>query len=226
MKQLAKILAFVPMAMTVIWLQFLPDRVPAHYDLQGNIDRWGSKWETLLLPAVVLVMGVIFAAVGANMTRRAGEDGQKQAHAASNVKVLQVTMLVTGLMFTVLQAYILYGAGRGAAQEAVSGDGIMRITSVCMGILFIVLGNVMPRTKYNSTVGFRCSWSMYNDVTWQRCNRFAGTAMMGAGLIILIGVILAPAAWAVPLLLIVLTACLIVCLCYAHRVYREEKGKE
>ena len=59
MKLLSKISAFLPLAVTLIWLQFLPDRVPLHYDASGNIDRWGSKWENLLLPGVVLLMGVI-----------------------------------------------------------------------------------------------------------------------------------------------------------------------
>ncbi|WP_033827088.1 SdpI family protein [Bacillus andreraoultii] len=30
----------------------LPDKVPAHYNLAGEIDRWGSKWELLILPII------------------------------------------------------------------------------------------------------------------------------------------------------------------------------
>lgn len=35
----------------VIWGR-LPDKVPAHYNLAGEIDRWGSKWELLILPII------------------------------------------------------------------------------------------------------------------------------------------------------------------------------
>lgn len=30
----------------------LPDEVPAHYNALGEVDRWGSKWELLLLPGI------------------------------------------------------------------------------------------------------------------------------------------------------------------------------
>lgn len=34
----------------VIGWDSLPDRIPAHYDWEGNIDRWGSKGELLITP--------------------------------------------------------------------------------------------------------------------------------------------------------------------------------
>lgn len=30
----------------------LPDEVPAHYNALGEVDRWGSKMELLILPLV------------------------------------------------------------------------------------------------------------------------------------------------------------------------------
>lgn len=30
----------------------LPDEVPAHYNAVGEVDRWGSKWELLILPGI------------------------------------------------------------------------------------------------------------------------------------------------------------------------------
>lgn len=28
----------------------IPDKIPAHYDWEGNIDRWGNKTELIILP--------------------------------------------------------------------------------------------------------------------------------------------------------------------------------
>lgn len=50
-------LMFLPLAVTAAALTVLPDQVPMHYDLAGEIDRWGSKYENLILPAMVLVIG-------------------------------------------------------------------------------------------------------------------------------------------------------------------------
>ncbi|MFN2746407.1 MULTISPECIES: DUF1648 domain-containing protein [Bacillus] len=30
----------------------LPEQVPVHYNALGDIDRWGSKWELLILPGI------------------------------------------------------------------------------------------------------------------------------------------------------------------------------
>ncbi|WP_062353559.1 DUF1648 domain-containing protein [Bacillus kwashiorkori] len=38
-----------------VWNQ-LPDKVPAHYNFIGEIDRWGSKWELILSPSISLFM--------------------------------------------------------------------------------------------------------------------------------------------------------------------------
>lgn len=35
----------------LVWSS-LPSEVPAHYNLLGEVDRWGKKWELLILPFV------------------------------------------------------------------------------------------------------------------------------------------------------------------------------
>ena len=226
MKLLSRIAVFLPLAVTLIWLPFLPDQVPMHYDFAGNIDGWGSKWVNLLLPGVVLLMGIIAYFTVKGGLRKAAVDEKQRAHAEANVKVIRIVMIASGLFFAVLQAFLLYKAGQAASSDATSESmDLNRVTTICMGILFLVLGNYMPKAKLNSTVGFRCGWTMFNDVTWQKSNRFAGYSLMLAGLASIVCAILLPKGWSVPSLLILLTAAMIVCLVYAAKVYREEKAK-
>nr|WP_285847194.1 DUF1648 domain-containing protein [Sporosarcina luteola] len=37
----------------------LPDQVPAHYNALGEVNRWGSKWELILLPGIAAFLAVI-----------------------------------------------------------------------------------------------------------------------------------------------------------------------
>lgn len=48
MKKLMWIMSIAPLVITAIVLQFMPERVPMHYDMAGNVDRWGSRYESLL----------------------------------------------------------------------------------------------------------------------------------------------------------------------------------
>ncbi len=51
---------------------------------------------------------------------------------------------------------------------------------ILMGIIFIILGNFMTKTRINSTVGVRIGWSMYNDNTWRKSNRFGAYVILAS----------------------------------------------
>ena len=55
------IISFIALAGTAIVLPYMPDSVPMHYDMSGNIDRWGSKYENMIF-----------------MKRKAQDQGQMQ----------------------------------------------------------------------------------------------------------------------------------------------------
>lgn len=42
----------------------LPSQIPAHYNLAGQIDRWGSKLEMLILPLLSLLLLILLEIVG------------------------------------------------------------------------------------------------------------------------------------------------------------------
>ena len=223
MKTVAKISAFLPLAVTLIWLQFLPDRVPVHYDAAGTIDRWGSKWEYLLLPCVAFLIAATVSAIGLLLRRKAGTDEKEVAHAKANGKVLRAALLGLGLFFTALQIAMLLGAGREAAAGAEKASvPMMKVSAIAMGLLLILLGNFMPKAKPNSAVGLRCAWTQYNDVTWQKGNRFGGWALMAAGLVTLLAVPLTPETWAMPILLAAIFLATVASLIYAKKVYDAE----
>lgn len=41
----------------------LPDEIPAHYDWAGNIDRWGSKGELLIVPIMSWLLYLMITAL-------------------------------------------------------------------------------------------------------------------------------------------------------------------
>ena len=226
MKTIAKLAAFLPLAATLVWLQFLPDRVPVHYNAAGTIDRWGSRWEFLLLPCVVLALAAVIAGIGLLLRRKAGADEKALAHAETNGKVLRLVLLGLCGFFTVLQIAMLIGAGREAASGAETASvPMMKVSALAMAFLLIFLGNFMPKAKLNSAVGLRCGWTMYNDTTWQKGNRFGGWALITAGFVTIPAVLLAPEGWAMPILLGTIAAATVASLIYAKKVYDEETGR-
>ncbi len=226
MKLLAKLSALLPLALTLVWLQFLSDRVPLHYNFAGEIDRWGSKWEYLLLPGIALLFAACFSLAGLLMRRQAGTDEKALAHVETNCKLLRVVLAGSVLLFTVLQAVLLLSAGKAAADGAQTAPlPYLRMTALALAFLLIVLGNLMPKSRRNSFVGLRCAWTAYNDLTWQKSNRFGGWALAAAGLVTIPAALLTPEPWPIAVLLGALLAATLASLVYARQVYREEKMK-
>lgn len=38
-------------------LVFLPDLIPAHYNIKNEIDRWGRKYEILIILIIIILLG-------------------------------------------------------------------------------------------------------------------------------------------------------------------------
>ncbi len=51
---------------TLFSLLFLPDIIPIHYDSSWKIDRYGSKFELLLIPGVTILLSLFFGALWKN----------------------------------------------------------------------------------------------------------------------------------------------------------------
>lgn len=168
-------LAVLPLIVTLIALIFMPAEVPAHYGPDLMCDRWGSKFETLILPAAILVLCLLFLLPSFFMKRDANK---------------KVTLNI-GIAFTIfmnlLQYYLLFIQASGFTDLKRHGLGFERFIMLGFGGLFLFIGNIMPTVRRNSFVGLRTTWSMKNDEVWKRSQRFGGISMMilGAALIIL-----------------------------------------
>ena len=60
-KYLCLIISLLNAVATAIYIALIDkDIVPIHYDFYGNVDNEGSKWSFMLLPAILVVMAVVF----------------------------------------------------------------------------------------------------------------------------------------------------------------------
>ena len=184
MKKIMWIISFAALAGTAAVLGILPDSVPMHYGFAGNIDRWGSKYESLIFPVLILLFSLFWTLLAGYYERKAirTADEKESAGLKSNAKVLSITGVCMAAMYTVMQGFSLYKSYRlASSQEVPQAFDFVRLTAILLGLLFIVLGNIMPKTRNNSIVGARTRWSMYNDNTWRKSNRFGAAALIIAG---------------------------------------------
>lgn len=225
-------IAMLLFVMAGIAMRFLPDTVPMHFGADGMVDRYGSKYEMFIV-AAVMCLGPAFALVFPKMKSVAPseDDDEKTAMAKyNNRKVMRAIGICEALVFDVIFLVMLIVIGTRASDEVMDekqvGDILVSASTIGLSIFFVIIGNVIPKTKRNGMVGVRTVWSEYNDVTWARSNRFGGISMMAAGVvsIILTAFIQGMASMIVMLVLILAASGLMIW--YSYRVYKEEKAKE
>ena len=220
-------LCLVALVSTVVALPYLPDSVPMHFDVNGAVDRYGSKYEMLFIPAILILLNVL-SEFGLLRVSRNGRDPESRAvkSDSANAKVASLSTTVISFVMVILNFALIYIAHSSTDNLGELPFDFSGLSAVALGITFIAMGNYMPNTKRNSFVGMRTSWSMYNDVTWQKSNRFAAYAMILAGIVTaLVGLIVGGMVSLIVLLGALVVTSVIVSV-YSYRVYRKEKNNE
>ena len=166
--------AVLPLIVSLIALIFLPDEIPAHYSANFTVDRYGSKFETLIFPIEIFFMSLIFLLPGIFMQNELNQ------RLTLNIGIALI------LILNVLDYYILFVQINNISDINSGAFSIERILILIFGALFIYIGNLMPMSRRNSFVGLRTKWSMKNDEIWKKCQLFGGISLIVLGLALLI----------------------------------------
>ena len=67
---------------------------------------------------------------------------------------------------------------------------ITRASFILMAVIFIIVGNYLPKSRQNYTVGIKTRWALDDPENWDRTHRFGGYVFMVGGFLILILAIL------------------------------------
>ena len=92
-----------------------------------------------------------------------------------------------------------------------------------VGLLFMVIGNYMPKTKMNATLGIKTPTTYSSEANWNATHRFAGKLWFWGGLALILGGFLSENL-ATGLLLLVMVVMIVLPMVYSHRFYRKEKA--
>lgn len=166
---------FLPLLAVIAALQFLPDQIPAHFDINGNADRWGSKYETLVFPVSTVIFGSIML-ITAKLSSKA-EDGGK----GNNEKICILTGIFALAIFNAMTVYFFYADFISAENLSAISVDINSVIFAVIGIAMIVLGNSMPKLRKNYLIGLRTNKSMDNEDIWKKSQRFAGLCLIIGG---------------------------------------------
>lgn len=165
----SSLVTLLPILVGLILWDKLPERMPSHWGVGGEVDGYSPRWVSVFaIPGFMLVVHLICLAVTA-MDPKNGNHPEK---------VIDLLLCICPMMSLLVNS-IVYAVAMGA--EISVGTWVMAATS----ILFIVIGNYLPKCRRNYTIGIKLPWTLDSDENWNATHRLAGKIWVVGGFLIL-----------------------------------------
>ena len=150
--------------------------IPAHWAIDGRPDGYASPALVLfILPAVTVLVSLLMAALPSIMPAKGDLSRSRRPYVV-------VWQGILGLMLVLHLTFV--ASALGAPVD------VLRIALLSAGVLLVLVGNVLPKTRFNYVMGVRTPWTLADERVWDRTHRFAGAALMLAGAVGVAGALL------------------------------------
>ena len=202
---LTSVVILLPILVGLLLWNRLPEQIPTHWDINGEIDGWkGKGFAVFAIPAMLLVLHWI--CVIASST----DPKSKNYHP----KMLQLVLWICPVIGLVLCA-LVYTAALGYTLN------VEIIMPLLVGLMFIIVGNLLPKCPQTYTMGIKLPWTLSSEENWNKTHRFGGKVWVIGGVVTMATAFLGNF-W---ILLVVLVAMVAVPTVYSYLYYRKhEKG--
>lgn len=150
----------------VLFYNKMPDQLPTHWNFQGQADDYSSKFQAMVMIQGFLVLMNLFLCFML--------DNDPKNERQNNFLMTLTKLSMPIMMIVIYVITILAGLGREVNTSV--------IISLLMGVLFIAIGNYMPKVKRNYTVGIKLPWTLNSDENWRRTHRLGGLCFILMGL--------------------------------------------
>lgn len=200
---LTTLICLIPVIAGIILYPQLPEEIATHWDANGNANGWQSKLTGAVInPAILLVINL---AVPFLIRIDPSNKGMNRKVTA----MIQWTIPVVSLVCSGITLATAVGT-------AVPVEIIMPLL---IGIVFIVIGNYLPKVKQSYTIGIKLPWTLDSEKNWNATHRLAGHLWVVCGLLMIICCFFP---WRMTAFLILLAIMVLVPTVYSYLFYRRE----
>ena len=167
---LTSIVILLPILVGMLLWNKLPDSMAVHFNFDNEADGYREKWFAVIIaPFILLAVHLIMAMIIAADSRKKNISS----------KVYRINMWILPSLSLALTAVIyIYNLG--------IHFNISLFIGIFMGITYIIIGNYLPKTRQNYTIGCLLPWTYANEENWNKTNRLAGVINIIIGILVII----------------------------------------
>ena len=205
---ITSVIVLIPMLVGVAFWDALPEQVAIHWGASGEPDGWCSK--AFAVYAVPLIMVALHWAC--LFATRFDKKNRNQ-----NPKMMNIT-------YWLVPAVSWVANGMTYADALGKDIDVIRLLPIIMGVLFLLIGNYLPKCTPNRTVGIRIKWTLADEENWNATHRFGGKVWF-IGAIVILASSLLPAKISVCVMIAATLAMALAPIIYSYCFYKKKKGK-
>lgn len=166
---ITSIATILPVVIGLLLWNKMPDQVAIHWGLNGEPDSYGPKAVAVfVLPAVLL--GCHLLCVFASKF--------DPKHKDINPKMFSIVLWICPAISIIMNTMVyLISIGKQIK--------FVMIVILFMGLMFVVIGNYLPKCRQSYTMGIKLPWTLENEENWNKTHRMAGVLWVIGGIVIL-----------------------------------------
>ena len=166
---ISSVIILLPIVAGLLIWKYLPDKIATHWGIDGEPDRWSSRSFTIfVIPISLLAVHWICIFFTARDPKNKNQSNK-----------------VFSMVFWLLPIISLIICGFTYAMALGNNINIGMIIRVPLGIMFVILGNYMPKCRQNHTIGVKVIWALRNEENWNKTHRFTGRLWVFGGILLL-----------------------------------------
>lgn len=202
---LTSLLTLLPIPVgLLLWNQF-PETMAIHWGFSGQPDGFASIPFAVFVPPLCMLLGHWVCIFFTSLDKGNRNKNQK----------IQTIVLWTIPVICNISCFGLYALALGVEFSPVLW------TMVPMGLLFVLIGNYMPKTKMNYTIGIKVAWAYTSEENWAATHRFAGKVWVIGGILMTLCGFLSNG-WAVTVMVVIIVILCVLPIIYSWRFYKKE----
>ena len=203
---ISSILTLSPMLFGLTVYDILPEQIATHWGSGGEANGWSSPlFVILFIPLLLFAINLLCLGLTPVIDKK---------NLTQNKKAMNI-------VFWIMPVLSIYVNGMIYATAFGLELNLMAILCILLGVLFIAIGNYMPKVSQNRSLGIKIKWTLANEENWNATHRFSGKIYFAVGCAILLCAFL-PESFLPVILVATLLAAAVIPVLYSYSFYKKQ----
>lgn len=170
MTTISCLVSLVPLFIGLLLWDKLPEQMATSFDINGEVSGYSSRFFAVVgLPAFLVLCNLICI-----------------IFVLSDPKRRNISNKVLGVVLAIIPISAIFCTALIYKDYLGIKINVETFGPIFTGIIFIIIGLILPKCKQNYTVGIKLPWTLNSEDNWNKTHAFGGKVWLIGGILMTI----------------------------------------